>query len=184
MYSHKKEREPGGNITYTCDMQFFKSTIDRAIKHFITSRFEEIPFVVFASFLTTFIVTRTYVYLTSKGSFNFLVDHIVVNGVHVHHLNFGIGLLAIVGFWSLYDVNRSTHRTLAFFYGLGLALTFDEFALWLHLEDNYYSQASYNAIMFISLIFLNIIYFPRFWLRMNKTIRLFLRPIIEMFRKK
>lgn len=165
-------------------MKFIRNIIDRAIKHFITSRLEEIPFVIFASFLSTFIITRLYIYLTQKDRYSFLIDHIIINGIHVHHLNFGIAILAITGFWSLYDVSRSLHRTLAIFYGIGLALTFDEFALWLHLEDNYYSQASYNAILFITLILLNIIYFPGFWQKMNKTIKLFFKPIFRAFKRK
>jgi hypothetical protein len=156
--------------------------IQRAVKHFITSRFEEVPFVIFASYLFTFLFTRTYVYLSRTGKFDFLVENIYINGVHIHHLNFGIIILVLVGFWALYDVDRATHRTLAIFYGVGLALTFDEFALWLHLEDNYYAQISYNAILFISLVLLNIIYFPQFWRKMGKTIFRFFRPLLKLFK--
>lgn len=159
--------------------EFVQTTARKIIQHLITSRLEEIPFVIFASFLLTFFITRFYIQLTHKPSFAFLVDNIIINGVHIHHLNFGIIMLVIVGFWSLYDIERTTHRSLAFFYGIGLALTFDEFALWLHLQDNYYAQASYDAILVITGVLLSIVYFPRFWSIMGKGIMLFLRPVIE-----
>lgn len=163
---------------------FIRTNTQKMIKHLITSKLEEIPFVIFSSFLLTVLITRLYIQLTHKPGFAFLIDNIYINGIHIHHLNFGIIILVIVGFWSLYDIQRTTHRALAVFYGIGLALTFDEFALWLHLQDNYYAQASYNAILLISGILLSIVYFPSYWRTMGKGIMLFLRPILNALRIK
>jgi hypothetical protein len=54
---------------------------------------------------------------------------------------------------------------LAVFYGIALGLAYDEFAMWLELEDIYHSRTNYDAIITISLILLNIIYFTDFWKR-------------------
>ena len=68
-----------------------------------------------------------------------------LGGRHVHHLVFGItGLLATGFAWLLIaddtDDHRRRHRLAAFAYGTSSALTLDEFALWLDLEDVYWSK--------------------------------------------
>jgi len=131
----------------------------------IGSRLKEIPFIVFVSFLATFIVARSYVYVTNHDLLEvpWLIDNVTIRGVHVHHLSFGIVILSLVGFAALYDISPKMHRRLAIFYGVGLGLTFDEFALWLKLEDDYLASITYDAIVVISLLLLSIIYLPWFW---------------------
>lgn len=150
----------------------------------IGSKLEEIPFIVFVSFLLTFAFTRAYVYLTRNDilTFPFFVENIQIHGVHVHHLNWGIFILSIVGFIALYDLEPELHRRLAIVYGIGLGLTFDEFALWLRLQDDYYAQLSYDAIIVIAVILLNIIYFEPFWIRMGGRIRHWLSRVLHLFR--
>ena len=72
----------------------------------------------------------------------------MVHGTHIHHLVWGILILLLVGYGWLLDLGRS-HTPLSIFlsrlmsisYGVGAALTLDEFALWLNLEpDAYWSQ--------------------------------------------
>ncbi len=145
------------------------------------SRMEEIPFIVFISFLSTFFIARSYVYGTQKDllAHPFFIETIRINGIHVHHLNFGIILLAIAGFIALYDLRPHIHRMIAILYGIGLALTFDEFALWLLLEDQYYARITYDAIIIITLIFLNVIYFPSFWRQQKKRITMLFRRLLR-----
>ena len=73
----------------------------------------------------------------------------MVHGRHIHHLVWGILILLLVGYGWLLDLGRS-HSPLSIFfsrlmsvsYGVGAALTLDEFALWLDLEpDAYWSSA-------------------------------------------
>jgi hypothetical protein len=144
----------------------------RIFKYLFISRLREIPFIIFLSFLLTFVVTRLYIYITNHDLLEALplIEQVSIKGTHIHHLSWGIILLAIVGFWALYDLRPHVHRLLAILYGIGLGLTFDEFALWLMLKDNYYARSSYDAIIIVSLILLNIIYFPGFWSRMSKRI--------------
>jgi hypothetical protein len=154
-------------------MQIQQGKIKSILDKLFANRLKEVPFIVFISFLVTFIIARSYVYITSNDilELKFLIDNIYIFGIHVHHLNFGIFILVIVGYAALYDLRPVVHRQLAIFYGIGLALTFDEFALWLKLEDDYYSRISYDAIIIISVILLNIIYFPDFWKSRGKQIK-------------
>lgn len=135
----------------------------------IISHLHEVPFIVFVSFLTTFVVTRTYIFFTHHDILSaiFSVERITINGIHIHHLTWGIIIMSISGFLSLINKSPYVHRRLALIYGVGLGLIFDEFAMWLHLEDNYYSSLTYNSIVTISLVLLSAIYFPGFWRRMK-----------------
>ena len=78
----------------------------------------------------------------------------MVRGTHIHHLVWGILILLLVGYGWLLDLGRS-HSPLSIFfsrlmsvsYGVGAALTLDEFALWLNLEpDAYWSRAGRLSI--------------------------------------
>jgi hypothetical protein len=74
-----------------------------------------------------------------------------LGGTHVHHLNYGIFLLSGVGAYLLlgYPGPRGL-RWSAVLYGIGLALTFDEFGLWLHLGGSYWQRASFDAVVVIA----------------------------------
>jgi hypothetical protein len=104
---------------------------------------------VWLAFVLTFIVARAIFLLTEAGVIPEL--HLQIGDTHVHHLNFGIFILAATGGYLLFV--RPTGRALragALVYGLGLGLTFDEFGMWLHLEDRYWQRASFDAIVIIS----------------------------------
>jgi len=100
-------------------------------------------FIASVSFLFTFVGVRVLVRLivNDKGPFQW----VMVRGHHVHHLVWGILILLLVGYGWLLDLGRS-HSPLSIFlsrlmsigYGVGAALTLDEFALWLDLEPEAY----------------------------------------------
>ncbi len=115
--------------------------------------------IIFA-FLATFVLARLFVYL--------VLDHLIPNffltirGVHIHHFTYGVVILASAGLYLLLkrpDAESAAFRWLTFFYGVGLGLTFDEFGMWVRLEDNYWIRQSYDAIVIVALILLNIIYY-------------------------
>jgi len=77
--------------------------------------------------------------------------NVSVGGRHLHHLVFGIfGLLGSGYLWLLIadDPNRSPRdqRLTSAAYGLGVALTLDEFALWLNLEDVYWARQGRESV--------------------------------------
>jgi hypothetical protein len=63
--------------------------------------------------------------------------NVTVGQTHIHHMVPGILLVLITGYLSNAISFRSGRTTVAVFFGVGAALTLDEFALWLHLRDVY-----------------------------------------------
>ena len=102
--------------------------------------------IVLTSFVVTFVCARTLVLLIMEREIPDLYFHL--GGTHVHHLNYGIFLLSIVGAVLLFAPPAPGRRldVVAILYGVGLALTFDEFGMWLHLGGSYWQRASFDAI--------------------------------------
>jgi hypothetical protein len=106
---------------------------------------------VFVAFIVTFALARSMVLLMSLGT---LRDFYLRFGqTHVHHLNYGIFILSGVGAYLIFlrPDSRGLARAAAL-YGVGLALTFDEFGMWLHLDDVYWQRASFDAMVLIAAI--------------------------------
>jgi hypothetical protein len=97
------------------------------------------------AFLLTFLTTRfvTRAIRTGRGPFR----DASVGGVHLHHEVYGIFLLLGTGLVDLtYRPDGTWRLVLAVLFGVGAALTLDEFALWLHLEDVYWSEEGRSSI--------------------------------------
>jgi len=105
--------------------------------------------IVLVTFLLTFMLARTLVFLIIFRTIPDFFLHI--KGTHVHHLNYGIFLLSAVGAYLLFwkPVGKS-RRIAAGIYGIAMALTFDEFGMWIHLGGSYWQRASWDAVVVIS----------------------------------
>ena len=69
------------------------------------------------------------------------------SGLHVHHLVFGIVTMMVAGTFGFAAFGESPYTEIsAFFFGIGAGLTIDEFALWVYLEDVYWSQEGRSSI--------------------------------------
>jgi hypothetical protein len=75
-----------------------------------------------------------------------------VGGAHVHHLVWGVLLLLGVGYlWLIEAGTGDPHRSLlsrltSAAFGVGAALTLDEFALWLNLKDVYWERQGRESV--------------------------------------
>ncbi|HEY8650743.1 MAG TPA: hypothetical protein VIL70_07495 [Chthoniobacterales bacterium] len=119
----------------------------------------------FAAFLLTFIASRVLVILIMTRHMPDLFLH--MGGTHVHHLNYGIFLLSALTGVLLFAKLNDTQRSLcALVYGVGMALTFDEFGMWLHLGGSYWQRASFDAVIVVLSVFGLIAFMPR-WQRMR-----------------
>jgi hypothetical protein len=101
------------------------------------------------AFVTTFLMARIIVLLIMTHRIPSLYLHL--GGTHIHHLNYGIFLLSAVG--GLLLLRQPRGRELWFtavLYGIGLALTFDEFGMWIHLGGPYWQRASFDAVVVIA----------------------------------
>lgn len=145
----------------------------KPLKHLRPKSGKEIPFIILISFLLTFLVSRMVVF--SEPTSNL---YLKVRGVHVHHLAYGICLLSLVGFLSLVlDRTEKIRLQLSVWYGIALGLAFDEFAMWIQLEDVYRDRSTYDAIIVITLLMLNVIYFGDFWKKWRYRLGSLLRRI-------
>ena len=119
----------------------------------------------FFAFLLTFLASRSLVILIITRKLPDLFLH--MGGTHVHHLNYGIFLLSTVAGVLLFaPLNRAQRNLCALAYGVGLALTFDEFGMWLHLGGSYWQRASFDAVM-VLLGVLGLIAFAPRWQRIR-----------------
>ncbi|MGH8217395.1 MAG: hypothetical protein ACREUT_02310 [Steroidobacteraceae bacterium] len=103
------------------------------------------------AFILTFIAARMLVLLIMARRIPNM--YFFLSGTHVHHLNYGIFLLAAVGAYLL--LGRPAGKALggaALAYGVALALTFDEFGMWLHLGGSYWQRASVDAIVVVAAV--------------------------------
>ncbi|MFE5700090.1 hypothetical protein [Rhodococcus koreensis] len=76
-----------------------------------------------------------------------LIGDITVGGVHLHHQVFGILFMTLAGLALIATTPEGTAlNVFAALFGVGLALTFDEFALWVHLDDVYWSTSGRKSV--------------------------------------
>ena len=127
--------------------------------HFRNERRERL-FLASIGFLVTFGVIRGITHLIRAGVGPF--HNVSSGGLHIHHLVWGIALLLVVGYLWLIQVGTGAsgpglfERFTAIAFGAAAALTLDEFALWLNLQDVYWEgkgRESVDAvIIFASLL--------------------------------
>src|SRR5207237_6441585 len=114
----------------------------------------------FVAFLLMFIASRTLVILITARRMPDLFLHL--GGTHVHHLNYGIFLLSTVaGILLFARLNDKPRSVCALLYGIGMALTFDEFGMWLHLGGSYWQRASFDAVIVLLGVFGVLAFLPR-----------------------
>ena len=104
------------------------------------------------SFIVTFVLSRICVFLIMSDEMSNL--YFFMHGTHVHHLNYGIFLMATVCGYSVFrrPVGRAAEIT-ALLYGVAMGLTFDEFGMWLHLGGSYWQRASVDAVIVVAALF-------------------------------
>jgi hypothetical protein len=97
------------------------------------------------AFVATFAITRgvTLMIRAGKGPFR---DN-VRGGVHVHHLVYGIFAMMLAALAEFaFRPAGPWYELLAALFGIGAALTLDEYALWLHLGDVYWTQEGRKSV--------------------------------------
>jgi hypothetical protein len=111
-------------------------------------------FLVLVAFLISFLAIRTSARLTRSVSW--WPGGVETGGMHIHHLVWGIVLMLLCGFLAFAAPLEAPWWHLeAIGFGIGAGFALDEFALWLRLEDVYWSEegrASFDAVL-CSLVF-------------------------------
>ena len=76
-----------------------------------------------------------------------VVKDVFIGGVHIHHQVWGILLVLLVGLLEFrFRPDAPWVELLAALFGVGAALALDEFALWLHVEDVYWTEEGKQSI--------------------------------------
>jgi len=108
-------------------------------------------FLASVSFFLTFAIVRGMVFCIRRQIPPF--HYIIMNGRHIHHLVPGILILLAVGYGWLCEFGTGNDsssllagRFMSLLYGVGAALTLDEFALWLNLKDVYFVREGRSSI--------------------------------------
>jgi hypothetical protein len=126
-------------------------------RHFLDEPAQRAGFIVLGAFLVSFLFIRTSARMIRSPKFTWWPGSVTTDsGLHLHHLVWGIVLLLLSGFLNFALEPAGTWLyVLAAGFGIGAGLTLDEFALWVHLEDVYWSEegrSSLDAVVVATLI--------------------------------
>ena len=119
----------------------------------LVARTDRPVFWLFLSLLLTFLVTRFVTRRIRAGSTG--LKNWNVGGVHIHHQVFGIIAVLIAGCLEFtYQPASPWSNVLGAVFGAGVALTLDEFALWLYMDDVYWTEAGRRSVdaVFVALV--------------------------------
>lgn len=95
------------------------------------------------SFIITFSIARIVSHLAPE----FYLE--ISPGLHIHHYTYGFFILAISGYLTLVFSGPRAKFWLALLFGIGLALSFDEFGMWLRLKDDEEIRLHYDGFNII-----------------------------------
>ena len=102
----------------------------------------------FLAILVTFLVVRVVTRLIRSGSGGGVgLGNVRIAGNHVHHQVFGILIIIGTGIALVSATPRGAALdAAAAVFGIGVGLTVDEFALWLHMEDVYWAEQGRKSV--------------------------------------
>jgi len=76
-----------------------------------------------------------------------VIKDVEIGGVHIHHQVWGLLLMLVSGMLQFaFNPGTPWLEVTAIMFGAGAALVLDEFALWLHLDDVYWSSAGQKSV--------------------------------------
>ena len=132
-------------LPYDTGMGRFNHVIPDLYDHHIVDAGKQPQFFVLLSFLVTFLVVRLIAHTIRSGHGIRFVRNVKAGSTHIHHLVPGIILLLVSGYLGV-AVDQSRREIVAILFGIGAALTLDEFALWLHLRDVYWEREGRTSV--------------------------------------
>lgn len=127
-------------------MQLAALTIELADENFSLDA-TRAGLILLASFVLSFMFIRMSTRLMRSPKVPWWPGSVTPGGLHIHHLVFGIVLMIIAGFLGiLFEPDTPALELIAVAFGIGVGLTLDEFALWLHLDDVYWSEEGRHSV--------------------------------------
>jgi hypothetical protein len=133
------------------------------------------------AFLCSFGFIRTSAHMI-RAQVSWWPGNVDMGGTHVHHLVWGILLMLIVGYSAIAFAPGSPLREVfAILFGVGAGLTLDEFALWLHLKDVYWShqgRASIDAVIVAAACGALVVLGLRIWIDVAEDVEAGVRAVV------
>ena len=125
-------------------------------------------FLILLSFLGSFGFIRTSAHMI-RAQVSWWPGNVETKGgTHIHHMFWGILLLMTMGYLGLStDMGSPWLELSGIAFGIGLGLTLDEFALWLNLQDVYWSEKgrqSIDAVIVATLMLVVALIGLQFWI--------------------
>jgi hypothetical protein len=117
-------------------------------QHFLDDRGQRSGFILLGAFLGAFLFIRTSSRLIRSPKVPWWPGSVETKGgLHLHHLVWGIVLIMSSGFLNfVLKPGSPWSEILAGAFGVGAGFTLDEFALWIHLEDVYWSEQGRSSV--------------------------------------
>jgi CRP-like cAMP-binding protein len=136
-------------------------------RRFVVQQGSEPPFWMLTGFIMSLGLARLTVALILKYGLEKQLFALIPgndpNPMHVHHFNYGLVLIGASGLAALFPFGRRALRTLAFGFGFGCGLVFDEFALFWNLNPEYAQSLSLIAAAIMAAVLMQLTYFRRYW---------------------
>ena len=119
----------------------------RAYDHRIQAPGKELHFLILIAFVCSFGFIRTSAHMI-RAQVSWWPGNVETKGgMHIHHLVWGILLLLATGYAGIAtDLGSPWLELIAIGFGIGMGLTMDEFALWLNLQDVYWTDKGRQSI--------------------------------------
>ncbi|MFW6176384.1 MAG: hypothetical protein ACOC40_01655 [Thermoplasmatota archaeon] len=146
------------------------------------------PFLISISFLISFILSRLWVILleadksgTTTGNVTYSAGkNLILGGYHIHHIAYGIILVAIAAWLAINYWSNSVARISSILYGIGLGFIVDEIGFVIGGVKPYSSDREVFFIaVFIVGSFLSVVYFPSFYRAIKRDILRWKRFIFQ-----
>lgn len=117
-------------------------------EHHLVNHGRQYLFLVFVGFIGAFGFIRISARLMRSPRVPWWPGSVVSEGgLHLHHLVFGITMMMAAGVISFSLIATGWwYEVCAFVFGIGMGLTIDEFALWIYLDDVYWSREGRSSI--------------------------------------
>jgi hypothetical protein len=152
----------------------FFSDIELAYQAHIEAPGKEYHFLILVSFLVSWGFIRTSAHMI-RAQVSWWPGNVETKGgTHIHHLVWGILLLLVMGYLGIsFDIESPWIELVAVGFGVGMGLTLDEFALWLNLQDVYWSEKgrqSIDAVVVTTCLLVITLLGLQFWIDVHEAV--------------
>jgi len=148
--------------------------IELAYKTHIEAAGKEEHFLILVAFLLSWGFIRTSAHMIHDQVSWWPGNVQTKGGTHIHHLVWGILLLLSMGYIGLsFDLGSPWIELVAIAFGIGMGLTLDEFALWLNLQDVYWTKKgreSIDAVVVTACLLVIALLGVQFWIDVHEAL--------------